>query len=148
MILKVIGPYDLGEATGEVIAGLAVWLAGRGLITNAQAPLVAARAVVAADELPRAERLFSPLYDQAKKSRSAWEKSGVRPTGPPPEIIEDLLTITRIAAGKLWFDDSIGPGTVPKEASKLDGIGWQVNLLLVKGKDSWEIDEVGNVYPS
>jgi hypothetical protein len=65
-----------------------------------------------------------------------------------PKISEDLLTITRIAAGQLWFHDSIGPVTVPKEASKLDEVSRPVNALLVKGKDGWDIDEVGNVYPS
>jgi hypothetical protein len=63
------------------------------------------------------------------------------------EIVEDFLVIERVAPGRIWFLDGVGPIKVPEAASAVARPGWTINLVLGRRGSGWEVLEVGNVYP-
>jgi len=61
--------------------------------------------------------------------------------------VEDFLVIERVAPGRIWFLDGVGPIKVPEAASAVARPGWTINLVLGRRGSGWEVLEVGNVYP-
>ncbi len=61
--------------------------------------------------------------------------------------MEDYLVVARVAPGRIWFLDGVGPIKVPSEASALARPGWTINLVIGKRGAAWDVLEVGNVYP-
>ena len=55
--------------------------------------------------------------------------------------------VERVAPGRIWFVDDVGPIKVPEAASALARPGWTINLMLGKRGQPWDVLEVGNVYP-
>ncbi len=45
--------------------------------------------------------------------------------------MEDHQPITRVEDGRLWFGD-VGPVAVPREASDLAEVGWDVYVVLAR----------------
>ncbi len=120
IIRKVLGGREISEAAGPEMLGL---LEAKGYVKPGRG-LDDAKEIArdAADELPRAEKLTSMLYDVTKK----------RITG---QILEDRdldaepVTISKVEPGRLWFtdfdDEEIGPLAVPPAASELARVGWR-----------------------
>ena len=48
---------------------------------------------------------------------------------------------------RLWFIGGIGPVKVPEAASAVARPGWTINLVLGRHGTTWDVLEVGNVYP-
>ena len=72
----------------------------------------------------------------------------LRPAGPRwDETIEDYLVIERVAPGRIWFLDHVGPIKVPEAATALARPGWTVNCLVGRRGSTWQLLETGNVYP-
>jgi hypothetical protein len=65
----------------------------------------------------------------------------------PRDLIEDYLVIEKVEPGKLYFTAGIGPLPVSTRASDLAEVGWGVNATLVRLATTWQVVEVGNVYP-
>lgn len=63
------------------------------------------------------------------------------------DYIEDFLMIDRVDSGSLWFEGQVGPVAVPVEAGNIAQVGWSVNVVLGRVGTTWQILEVGNVYP-
>jgi hypothetical protein len=61
--------------------------------------------------------------------------------------LRDFLVIERVAPGRIWFEEVVGPVKVPEVASRLARPGWTVNIVLGRVGGRWHILEVGNVYP-
>lgn len=111
---------------------------------RARPPTAGELSAAAARDLPDADRLGELLY---------------RPGAAlGPEDIEEhvdweteLAQISRVEPGKLWFQSElgeIGPVKVPRAASELARVGWQVSALVFgRTKIGWFVTEVGNVYP-
>ena len=99
------------------------------------------RGADAARDLPKSEKLSRLLFEQAQRST-------IRPQGlADDDYVEDYLMIERVDPGALWFESQIGPVKVPKAASDLARPGWSVNVVLGRAGDTWQVLEVGNVYP-
>lgn len=64
------------------------------------------------------------------------------------EAARDLpLQIERVEPGKLFFAGGIGPLRVSRQASDLARPGWEVTITLARRRGTWQVTEVGNVYP-
>jgi hypothetical protein len=145
MIRKVLGPPELGEAAGPVVAELLEWLVDRGQLGRDPVAGALVRAREAGRDLPRADELGSLLHDLTNERISG-------------DVVEDLdlcdetVTIARIEPGKLWFEHpdgiAVGPLRVPPLATKLAVVGWEVSAThFVRTRKRWYLTEVGNVYP-
>jgi len=142
MVRKVAASEALLRAAGTVIARLVAWLSERGAVLPEDAREAQGRARAAARDLPRAARLAAVLFEAAEAGPvvrvDALDEA---------DYIEDELTISRVAPGKLWFEDGVGPVQVPKAASDLARPGWRVSLALGRVRGRWRLVQVGTVYP-
>jgi len=150
LIRKVMGPQETINGAGTVIKKLASWMRERGYIGVEDTELMRVLGARAAKVLPRADKLCRMLSDL---------KPGLFCSIPEASIIEVWepygATISRIEPGKLWFNDDgsknkteVGPVKVPKEASELAELGWQLGALrLGRTNSGWQIIEKGFVYP-
>ena len=141
MIRKVMAGEELLRAAGTVSKKLARWLGERGYLDNLAVETAVGRGADAARDLPKAERLSRLLFDEAQRSTISAD------TLDDVDYIEGYLTIERVAPGALWFEGDIGPVKVPEAASVLARPGWSVNIVLGRAGDTWQVLEVGNVYP-
>lgn len=143
LIRKVIMPEEEVAATIEDVRGFVAWLGETGAITPSAARQSLGRLASASVDLPAAERLGKVLYELGRKNRDA------RGASPPrfEEIVEDYLVIERVAPARLWFIGGIGPVKVPEAASAVARPGWTINLVLGRQGTTWDVLEVGNVYP-
>jgi hypothetical protein len=133
----------VAETVAEVRSLLA-WVADRGDITPTAARRSVGLLAGPSVDLPAAERLRRLFYEMARKHVDA------QPGGPVPtfdEIVEDFLVLGRVAPGRLWLLDGVGPLKVPEAASALARPAWTVNLVLGRSGDTGEVLEAGNVYP-
>jgi len=142
MVHKVTANRDLLRAAGTVAGELVTFLYDQGYVSEAECAEVAALAVRATRDLPRAEQLAALLYkestqladyDLAELSESDW--------------LEGCPAIEAVASGALWFEGALGPVEVPAEASALAQVGWNVTVTLARVQDVWRLIEVANVYP-
>lgn len=146
IIRKVLGGPNISEAAGPETLELLEWLEAKGYV-KAGRGLEDAKEIArdAGNELPRAEKLTSMLFDLTKK----------RVVG---RIIEDrdidyeAVTISKVEPGVFWFTDpdgeEIGPLPVPPAASELAQVGWEVSAThFVQTAKAWHLIEFGNVYP-
>lgn len=140
MIRKVIASQKDLKAAGTVTKKLARWLGEHGYIDEASAHSAHDRAVDAARDLPRADRLTEHLHRLARQTRIDPDVIA------DEDWVEDYLSISRKEDGLLWFDD-IGPVKVPEQVSELAEVGWYVNIVLARIGGAWRIVEVGMVYP-
>ena len=138
MVRKVIAGAELLKAAGTVTKKLARWLHEHGYIDAETAADVTEQAADAARDLPAAARLSDLLSDVSMRPSPA----GI----DEDSVIEDTLVITRIEPGKLWFGGH-GPVTVPKQASDIAQLGWEVYVALVDHRGRWWLLENGAVYP-
>ena len=143
LIRKVIMPEDEVATTIEDVRGFVAWLGETGAITAAAARRALGSLASASVDLPAAERLGKVLYELGRQNDAVWGAS------PPSfdEIVEDYLVIERVAPARLWFIGGIGPIKVPEAASAVARPGWTVNLVLGRRGTTWDVLEVGNVYP-
>jgi hypothetical protein len=144
MIRKVIMSEDEVARTVEDVRGFIEWLAAERELTPTAARKALGRIAGASADLPAAERLGRLLYDVAKANEANARR------GAPPdfeEILDDFLVIERVAPGRIWFLDGVGPIKVPEAASAVARPGWTINLVLGRRGAVWEVLEVGNVYP-
>lgn len=142
MIRKVIGPGYLMRAAGEMTRDLAAWLGEKGLATAAETAAGVERGGRAARDLPKAESLAQVLYDFTQDGDpEAWE-----------ELEEEHFTVTRIEPGRLWLRHpdgrALGPVRVPRKASALCRVGWDIGASLGRRGDRWEFVESWSAYPS
>lgn len=144
LIRKVLMPEEEVARTVEDVRGFVVWLAGEGEITTTAARKALGRIATATVDMPAAERLGRLLHEIARAG-SARARPGLEP--PFDEIVEDFLVIERVAPGRIWFLDGVGPIKVPEAASACARPGWTVNLVLGRRGTTWDVLEVGNVYP-
>lgn len=143
MIRKVMLAAEEVGATVEHVREFVSWLARTGAMTPAAAKTALRQAAVAAEELPAAEALSQQLYRLAERTSEVAASRRLQ----YDEVVEDYLVIERVAPGRLWFIDGLGPVKVPEAASRLARAGWTVNLVLGRIGDQWDVLEVGNVYP-
>jgi hypothetical protein len=142
MVRKVFASRELLRAAGTVSGRLVGWLEREGYIEADVAAEAIERAKAAARDLPRADRLGELLADLCDAD----------PPGGLEELaddcfVEDYLPIERIEPGALWFEGGIGPLAVPKAASELAEVGWEVNVVMARTARGWRLLEVGCVYP-
>lgn len=140
LIRKVMGSENLYRKAGTVTKKLAAWLSAHGYVDEHLAADAVEMGAEASRLLPRAERLNEILYRVMEASPP------LRHDLADEGYFEGYATITRIESGNLWFED-IGPIRVPPEASDLAEVGWQVNIVLGRGRSDWQILELGYVYP-
>jgi hypothetical protein len=141
MVRKVMASAELLRSSGTVTKKLAKWLGDKGYLDAITVEDVFEMGAEASRELPRAERLTNLLYELAEVSEVDLENVA------EDDYVDDYLLIERVESGALWFEGGIGPVNVPKEASDLARPGWSVNVVLARVRRSWELLEVGNVYP-
>ena len=141
LVRKVAMSEDDIAAVVEDVRDFIAWLRRRGEISQGAAKRAIADLDQAADDLPAAERLSEILYDLAARA------AGGRGPAAFEEVVDDYLVIERVAPGRLWFVDVDGPLKVPEAATALARPGWTVNLALGRRGTTWEVLEVGNVYP-
>ena len=125
LIRKVLMPEDQVAQTVEDVRAFLSWLAERGEIRRDTARKVLGRTATASIDLPAAERLGRLLHEIARHNEQQ-----VRPgsAGQFDELVEDFLVIERVAPGRLWFLDGVGPIKVPEAASAVARPGWTINL--------------------
>jgi hypothetical protein len=143
MVRKVMAGEDLLRAAGTVTKRLGRWLEENRYVDSAVAADVEERGADAARYLPRADRLASILYDLAESSDVEIDFDAL----DEGDVVDEYLTIERVEPRELWFERGIGPVKVPKTASDLARPGWSVNVVLARVLNSWQLVEVGNVYP-
>jgi len=144
LIRKVLVPEAEVARTIEDVRGFVEWLAAERELTPAASRTALGRIAVASVDLPAAERLGRLLYELAEAGEAKMRH------GAPPdldEVVEDFLVIERVAPGRIWFLDGVGPIKVPEAASAVARPGWTINLVLGRRGAAWEVLEVGNVYP-
>jgi hypothetical protein len=144
LIRKVMLSENGVAETVEGVRSFVGWLGERGEIAPAAARRSLGRLAGASVDLPAAERLGRLLYEIARKNA---DRSPGQVVPSFDEIVEDTLVIERVAPGRLWFLDGVGPIKVPEAASALARPGWTINLVLRRRGKTWEVLEVGNVYP-
>lgn len=142
IIRKVAASQDELKAAATVTKGLARWLARHGYIDEDAAAAAHDRASEAGRDLPRADKLGEHLYRLSQRTRLPVDPDDIA----DENWVEDFLSITRVEDGRLWFGE-VGPVAVPKQASDLAEVGWDVNVVLARVGGSWRVVEVGGVYP-
>jgi len=138
MVRKLIADRAFLHRTGTVVADLGRWLGECGYVDAAAVEEAVARAEAGRRAATRRPPRGSLLYEAAR-SAGAVDLDALAD--------EDFLEITRVEPGALWFSGDIGPVPVPEEAARFAEVGWSVNVVLARTQDSWQIVEVGNVYP-
>ncbi len=118
------------------------WLYEHGDVGEDEAKDAVERGAEAARDLPRAERLATLLYEQSRATPH-FDPDALGERDP----VEDYLEITRVEPGALYFAGGIGPLTVSEQAATLAEIGWGINITLARLAGTWQVVEVGNVYP-
>jgi len=144
LIRKVLMPEDEVARTVEDVRGFVEWLAVERELTPAAARKALGAVASASVDLPAAERL-GRLLDEIARAGEAKARRGTSPEFD--EIVEDFLVIERVAPGRIWFLDGVGPIKVPEAASAVARPGWTINLVLGRRGAAWDVLEVGNVYP-
>jgi hypothetical protein len=144
MIRKVGCHADQVAEIIEDVRGFVAWLAETGELPPVAARKALGRLARGSDEVPAAERLSELLYGIATRNKDSY-----RPGSEPAcdEIVEEFLVVDRVAPGRIWFLDGVGPIKVSEAASRLARPGWTINLVLGRRGDRWDVLEVGNVYP-
>lgn len=143
LIRKVMLSEDGVAQAIEDVRGFVEWLARNGAITPAAARKSLGHVATASVDVPAAERLSQLLYELGRvtSERAAAEKASYE------EIVEDYVVVERVAPGRIWFLNGVGPIKVPDAASALARPGWTINVVLGKRGSTWDVLEVGNVYP-
>jgi hypothetical protein len=145
LIRKVLMSEDEVARTVEDVRGFVEWLAAEHELTPTAARTALGGIATASVDLPAAERLGRLLHEIAMAGEA---RASHRAAGPDfDELVEDFLVIERVAPGRIWFLDGVGPIKVPEAASAVARPGWTVNLVLGRRAAAWEVLEVGNVYP-
>lgn len=143
MVRKVMADRAFLHSAGVFVADLVRWLGERGYVDAAAVEPAADRAMAAAGDLPRADRLASLLYEDARLTDPV-DLNAL----PDDEYVEEFLEITRVEPAALWFAGDIGPVPVSEETTRFAEVGWTVNIVLVRTPSGWRVLEVGNVYPA
>ncbi len=144
LIRKVVMPEEEIVRTIEDVRGFIEWLASERELAPTVARKTLGRIAGASVDLPAAERL-GRLLDDVARANEANLRRGAPPTFE--EVVDDFLVIERVAPGRIWFLEGVGPIKVPEEASAIARPGWTINLVLGRRGATWEVLEVGNVYP-
>ena len=138
---KVYGSLETKRAAGAVMKRFAEWLSEKKYVERAEEAVL--RSKRASTELPAAEQACRVLEQSLHK-------------GQPTEtaaIIEDHFTITRIEAGRIWLTPLtetatvVGPITVPKKATALLQVNWDISGAVEKTSRGWCLAEIWNVTP-
>ena len=148
MIRKAIMACPGSERAARTVARkLSKWLAVKGYISKDDAAQGIEEIGRDAPPLPAAERVASSL---AKAGGVFFDPRDV----PGEDYVEfDHYTITRIEPGRLWLaglsrsESAVGPVTVPRRATALLQVGWQIGCALARLRGTWRPVEVGNVRP-
>jgi hypothetical protein len=142
MIRKVAASQQELKAAATVTKKLARWLAQHDYIEKEAADDAHQRAAEAGRDLPRADKLGEHLFRLTRQTRLPADVDDIA----DEDWVEDNLPITRVDDGRLWFGE-VGPVAVPKDASDLAEVGWDVNIVLARVGGRWQAVEVGRVYP-
>lgn len=149
MTRKVMAGADFKRLAGTVTKKLSKWLAGKGYISEKDAQMGEEEGAAAARDLPKAEKAGDILYRSVEDA--AFD----------PDKLDnadyhdfDHYTIEKVEPGKLWLEvytekgkSSIGPISVPKEATALLQEDWDISCALARIRGKWKLVEVANVYP-
>ncbi len=147
MVRKVICGEEIMRGAGTVTKKLSKWLAEKGHVSVESAREGAEKAAEAARDLPNAERAAKILYHATADLEVDSDNL------KDEDFLDfDHFTITRIEPGKLWLESfleggAVGPISVPKEATDLLRIDWDISCALVRVRGKWGIIEMANVYP-
>jgi hypothetical protein len=141
MIRKVIAGEELLRSAGTVTKKLVKWLGERGYLDQTAVDVAVDRAADATRDLPKAEKLSRLLFEQSSNTRLDLDALDDN------DYVEDYLMIDKVEPGALWFEGGIGPVKVPRAASNIARVGWSVNIVLGRARQTWHILEVGSVYP-
>lgn len=142
MIRKVAASQDELKAAATVTKKLARWLERHDYVDNVAAGDAHERATEAGHDLPRVEKLGDHLYRLAQRTRLPARPDDIA----NEDWVEDHQPITGVEDGRLWFGE-VGPVAVPREASDLAEVGWDVYVVLARLGGKWELVEVPMVYP-
>ncbi len=142
MVRKVFAGQELLRAAGTVTGKLVRWLAARGCVDAESAADATERAKDASRDLPSADRLGNLLHEVADRAPEIDVDAIAE-----EDWIEESLQITDVQPGRIWFEGGIGPISVPRKASDLARPGWSVFVTLVRTAGTWQLLEVGFVYP-
>lgn len=149
LIRKVMAGGDFKRLAGTVIKKLSKWLAEKAYISKEDAVMAEEDGVSAARDLPKAEKAGTILYHAA-------ENVVFDPDKLDDDDYHDFdhYTIEKVEPEKLWLEvytekgkASVGPITVPKEATSLLQKGWDISCAIARIRGKWRIVEVANVYP-
>jgi len=144
MIKKVIGSKELMKTVGTVMRKLVKWMHDKGYMDEDEFEASELTVDELKDDLPAvaemADRIFELIEDSPPEEKVGEER-------------DSYFRITRIAPGKLWFEDymtggkEIGPVPVSGEISAGCKEGWVICLTLRRTRRGWRMLQVGNVYP-
>ncbi|RIK10768.1 MAG: hypothetical protein DCC49_02260 [Acidobacteria bacterium] len=153
MVRKVVAGEELLRASGTVTRKLAKWLERREYIDSADARIGADAGAEAARDLPRAEKLTGLLHEVSLGGPRVASFEDL----DEADLIEDYVDIARVEEGAIWFgpgwasasemDETIGPIEVPREASDLAQVGWNLYAELARVDGRWYLIGVGSIYP-
>lgn len=142
MIRKVVASQQELKTAATVTKKLARWLGQHDYIEKEAADDAHERAAEAGRYLPRADKLGEHLFRLTRQTHLPADVDDIA----DEDWVEDHLPITRVEEGRLWFGE-VGPVAVPKEASDLAEVGWDVTIVLARVGGRWQVVEVGMVYP-
>lgn len=145
VIRKVMGPQWIVKSAGPVIRDLVAWLVEKDHAAQEDAADAMEKAADSARDLPRMEKLTSILYDLTERDVHGKVLEDL-------DLVDDMVTISKVEPGRLWFQgfdgEEIGPLEVPVESSKIAKVGWEVSAThFVRTAKGWHLVEIGNVYP-
>ncbi len=141
MVRKVAASKQELKDAGTVTKRLARWLTEQGYVDGDTAEVARDRAIDAGRDLPRADELGHQLFLTAQRTHLPVHPNDIA----DQDWIEDLLPITRVEDGVLWFGD-LGPVEVPTAASDVAEVGWEMFIVAARLDGTWRLVQVGTVY--
>ena len=127
MVRKVFASQELLRSAGTVAKKLANWCYEHGYVSGEERDLAVERGADGSQDLPRAERLATLLFELSRTTPSLDPDELA-----PGDFVEEYLVIERVDPGKLYFSGGIGPLPVPAKASTLAKPGWRVTLTVAR----------------
>ncbi|MGH9051622.1 MAG: hypothetical protein ACRDWX_01180 [Acidimicrobiia bacterium] len=98
IIRKVAAGPGIAKAAGPVVGELLEWCEQKGYLSGDELQEAKARAAEGGADLPRADKLADLLHDLTQKQVAGRVLED-------RDLINEQMTISKVAPGKLWFSD-------------------------------------------
>ncbi len=149
IVRKVMAGAQFKRSAGTVIKKLSKWLGEQGHLSEEETRQAVETGGQAVRDLPSAEIAGDLLWETTQSGYPDINKVD------DEDYIEfDQHTITKIEPGKIWLEvydtggpQTFGPISVPKKATDLLQVGWELSCSLVRYRKKWKIGEMGKIYP-